>query len=744
MDSSAQGLLVSVLWRAAVILNSTRTQQRMKKLVLILFSLAALVSTQAAQTIAQWNFNSVPPDGSTTSGTTNTSSGVATLYRIGGTTSTFATGNTDPAVDPAGGTDNTAINVATYPAAGAANKTAGIRLNVSTVGYQNITVSWSQRHSATASRYHRLQYSLDGVNFNDWPTAYAVAYSNGANSTLVFTNFSFDLSSISGATNNPDFAVQIVSEFESTAINSGSAAYVPSVITNLPSTYSPNGTVRFDMVTISGEPFGTPNAQPTISGITNVTMRADTTYPATPFTIGDAETAAANLVVNRSSSDTALLPLNGIVLGGSESNRTVTLTPAPNATGSAVVTLTVIDEGGKSNNTVFAVTVIPTNTLPTIITIVNQGTTVDTATAPISFTIGDAETAASNLTVTALSSNTTILPSSGIALAGTNTARTITLTPAPGQAGNVLVTISVSDGFLVTNRSFVLSVLPSAGTLFVEPFNYPNGSLITNSLGLWQNTSGNTGQLSTVDQILYVTADNSEDVSATLRGQPFTPASQTNIFFSLTVSAYNLPATLGDYFAHLKDNGSNFRGKLFASSGNSALGFYRIGIANGASFPTNTGYVEVPTDIGIDQTNRVVVRYNVGTGVATLWLNPTAESDSSVTATDVIASTNSITQFAIRETRFQGDLYVDDIRATTTFGEALGILPPPPVRLRIAHVDNSVVIAWPVSATGYALKMRTDVASGEWLPAPASEVIGAENVVTIENPTGTAFFRLVK
>ena len=61
------------------------------------------------------------------------------------------------------------------------------------------------------------------------------------------------------------------------------------------------------------------------------------------FTVSDVETDAASLLVTASSSDQTLLPDGNIVLGGSGANRTVMLTPAADANGSAVVTLTVTD-----------------------------------------------------------------------------------------------------------------------------------------------------------------------------------------------------------------------------------------------------------------------------------------------------------------------------------------------------------------------------------------------------------------
>ena len=177
------------------------------------------------------------------------------------------------------------------------------------------------------------------------------------------------------------------------------------------------------------------------------------------------------------------------------------------------------------------------------------------------------------------------------------------------------------------------------------------------------------------------------------------------------------------------------------STTNAPLNFYRIGIANGAGSLTNAGYAEVPTDITFDETNLVVVRYNVASGVSTLWFNPNSETDASYTATDLPGSTNNVTQFAIRESRFQGDLYVDDIRVATTFDEALG-RSPEIFKLRITRG----YLFWPAaaSAAGFILEGTPDLSRPDWQPISPTGMEGDENVLNFSNPAGNAFFRLRK
>lgn len=96
--------------------------------------------------------------------------------------------------------------------------------------------------------------------------------------------------------------------------------------------------------------------------------------------------------------------------------------------------------------------------VPGISPIADQSTPVSTATAAIPFTISDADTNPDCLTVTAVASNPSLLPQANITLGGSGSSRTITLTPASGQAGSALVVITVSDGFHSADSQFVFNV----------------------------------------------------------------------------------------------------------------------------------------------------------------------------------------------------------------------------------------------------------------------------------------------
>lgn len=101
-----------------------------------------------------------------------------------------------------------------------------------------------------------------------------------------------------------------------------------------------------------------PNVNPTISTVTAPSLSCPgASISDIPFTVGDAETPAANLTVTATSSNQTLLPNANIVLGGSGANRTISLMPIAGLSGTSNVTVTVADGSGGTASTVFAVTV---------------------------------------------------------------------------------------------------------------------------------------------------------------------------------------------------------------------------------------------------------------------------------------------------------------------------------------------------------------------------------------------------
>jgi hypothetical protein len=116
-------------------------------------------------------------------------------------------------------------------------------------------------------------------------------------------------------------------------------------------------------------------------------------------------------------------------------------------------------------------TPLPINTAPAISSIPNQTINAGSATPPLAFTVTDAETPTANLTVSATSSNPTLVPNSRIALTNNGTNWTITVAPAAGQTGIAMIAVTVCDPALCATTTFQLNVNPLPIIALSSPLN---------------------------------------------------------------------------------------------------------------------------------------------------------------------------------------------------------------------------------------------------------------------------------
>lgn len=199
------------------------------------------------QRITRWTFNSDPPDADVTTGVTTPAIGTGTANCVGGTYPVgFLVGSSS---DPGWfDNDNSAWSIKGYPPVGTANKQYGVEFKLSTVGYQDILVTFEQQNNSRASRYFRFQYTINGTDYVDGP----VIDFGGKQNEFVFV--CVDLRALAGVNNNPNFGFRVVAEFESTAIGTTNADYVATDPTQ--SYGSTAAAVRYDVVNVYANPLG--------------------------------------------------------------------------------------------------------------------------------------------------------------------------------------------------------------------------------------------------------------------------------------------------------------------------------------------------------------------------------------------------------------------------------------------------------------------------------------------------------
>lgn len=707
-------------------------------------SAGAALTVADTGTLAFWNFNIA-----TNPATPEVYYGVGSPSLTGTTNGFFSTA--DDANDPGNptkywGTSQYPVN----PASAATNKTYGVRFNVNTTGLRNIIFTLSTRLTTTASRYSRLQYTTDGTTFTDYPGSSTYT---GAGSTWDSTGAGpanagriFDLSAFSGVRNNPSFGVRVVTETENTA------TYGASSVTNytgLSAGYSTSGTVSYDLVDFEASVTNA-NDVPTVATITSFGM-LDTDSPTNiSFAIGDTETAAASLTVTAMSFNQTVMPNANLSVSAGGSPRTLTVTPVPGSTGLAPVMVTVADADGNSIATIFNVTVSPGNFAPTITGLVNTNAFTNT---PVSqtFTIADDATPVGSLTVSTFSGNVTLVPNVNTTITGSGATRTNTVTGLSGSNGIAPIKVVVTDGpGKSATNTYAVMIRSSTNILAVDSFDYDvAGALNTNSAFMWQTHSGSAGQADTSGGRLNLASPSSdgEDVNLPLFGAPWNTNSSAVLYTSFKAKWLSLPGAIGTYMAHFMDTNTGvatgFGARIWSSTNTAVVDGFRLSINNGSG-ATNT-LAPFPLDLQTNIDYNIVTRFVLSNGVATMWINPTSEGSTSVTATDLPNSTNTVNPinvvaYALRQSTTDGGygtVTVDDLKVGLSFADATGLSTPAPTPENIVFTTSgsNLILSW-------TQPNWTALLSGTSITALTTTNVGATSPYTNALSGSQTYFRL--
>ena len=282
---------------------------------------------------------------------------------------------------------------------------------------------------------------------------------------------------------------------------------------------------------------------------------------------------------------------------------------------------------------------------------------------------------------------------------------------------------AMQTGVVLLGLMLFASKLQSA-LILSDTFSYPDGP-ITNQVGSpWVTHSSN----STNEEILvtggraYLSSTRGDDVHASLTNQPYTPGSGVVLYFSLNVNFSASPTESGSYFAHFKDGGNGYRARVWASTSGAPAGLFRLGIGNGTGASASSG--QLTNNLVLNAAYILVVRYNVATGVSTIWLNPASESDPSETAADPPGPIT-LTSFAFRQSSGMGTLFVDDLKVGTSFADVVVASSQPPI---ITSQPQSQIVSQGANVTFTVGAAGTPPLSFQW-QFNSTDLSGATNVV---------------
>jgi len=279
---------------------------------------------------------------------------------------------------------------------------------------------------------------------NDAPTAVDDAYSTAEDTALTVAAASGVLGNDDDPDGNPLSAVLVSEPSHGTlTLNAnGSFAYTPAANfngTDLFTYRASDGTAPSSLATVSI----------TVSAVNDAPAAAADSYSTAEDTA--LTVAAPGVLANDSDPDGNAL---SAAVGSGPGHGTLTLnangsfsyTPAANYNGSDSFTYRASDGTLTSALATVTITVTAVNDNPTV-TVTAGGTCgTDDRSGTINLSIGDVESAPTALTLSATSSNPTLVPNRNLVLGGSGAARTLMATSVAGRTGIAIVTVTVSDG----------------------------------------------------------------------------------------------------------------------------------------------------------------------------------------------------------------------------------------------------------------------------------------------------------
>jgi len=232
---------------------------------------ASMATVQAQSVFTAWNFTATQ---AAPLSSVPATTGSGTINLIG-----FGFGGNTPNGDVAltAGTANSTFSEYLLRARNSANAwsltapqySQGIELDASTAGQQNIGFTFDWYSTTQGIRDLAVEYNLDTGNSSGWTV---IGGTTSASTYLATPNdyygaasssptISIDLSSITGANNDPTFGIRLVSAFDST----GNTASYASATLSSGKTVAYNGTSgnwRFGNLDLTGTPTAAPEPAP--------------------------------------------------------------------------------------------------------------------------------------------------------------------------------------------------------------------------------------------------------------------------------------------------------------------------------------------------------------------------------------------------------------------------------------------------------------------------------------------------
>ncbi len=194
----------------------------------------------------------------------------------------------------------------------------------------------------------------------------------------------------------------------------------------------------------------TVNENPVIDNIDDENINEDAgSQTVSLLGIGDGDASLTQaLSVTAESSDETIVPDPVVNYTSDDATGTLVYTPAADANGSVTITVTVTDDGTPTASSIeqFAINITAVNDEPTISTISDPAAVLEGAGEQVVNMTGisDGDDGSQAISITATSSNTTLIPSVNVNYSSGATG-SLSYTPAAGENGSSVITVTVKD-----------------------------------------------------------------------------------------------------------------------------------------------------------------------------------------------------------------------------------------------------------------------------------------------------------
>jgi hypothetical protein len=236
-----------------------------------------------------------------------------------------------------------------------------------------------------------------------------------------------------------------------------------------------------------------------------------------------------------------------------------------------------------------------------------------------------------------------------------------------------------------------LAASSHATLVFSDGFSYPDGGIVSNSAGIWVQNTGTADSMLVSNNQLVVSTSRTEDIAASLGATYATNGPIPALYASFTVKFTGRPTATGTYFTHFAGPNSNgalsgARARVWASITNVATGNlaasdkFLLSIVNASG--GNATNSQWTTELTTNVTYTILVKYELATLVATMWIDPVDESSPNISGTDFpvdlydpAGGLVNVTSYSYRQATGEGTMFIDNLKVGTTFADALGLAP---------------------------------------------------------------------